>query len=226
MNIDCGGETLVICAERALYWPGRRMLLIADTHFGKDEIFRRAGLPIPDGGGARDLGRLSSLVAQHGAERLTVLGDFFHGAPARSEGFQKQFATWLEAHSQLRIDIVVGNHDRHGATAMWRDRLSWQLEPYLETPFALTHHGRVNERFYTLSGHLHPAIRLRSPTRDRARLPVFWFGDRQAVLPAFGSFTGGADIKPQPGDRVFAIVDSTIVALTFDDRSMYRRHRR
>ena len=219
MNIECAGETLVLCAERALYWPGRRMLLIADTHFGKDEIFRRAGLAVPDGVSARDLGRISTLVAQHGAEHLAVLGDFFHGAPTHSEGFQRQFSAWLEDHPRLRIDIVAGNHDRHGATGLWKDRLCWQREPYLEKPFALSHYQRNSEGAYTLTGHIHPVVRLRSPTRDRARLPVFWFGERQAVLPAFGTFTGGADIAPLPGDRVFAIADSTIVALTAGDRA-------
>lgn len=214
MKIECAGETLVLCVERALYWPARQTLLIADTHFGKDEIFRRAGVPIPEGVSARDLGRISTLVTQHGAERLAVLGDFFHGAPTHSEGFQRQFSAWLEAHPQLRIDIVAGNHDRHGATALWNDRLCWQREPYAEEPFALSHRQRDNESAYTLSGHIHPVLRLRSPSRDRARLPVFWFGERMAVLPAFGSFTGGADIEPHPGDRVFVIADSTIVPVT------------
>jgi len=213
MNIECAGETLVLCTERALYWPAQRALLIADTHFGKDEIFRRAGLPVPQGVSTRDLSRISVLVTQHSAQRLIVLGDFFHGAPAHSKDFQNQFSAWLETHPQLRIDIVAGNHDRHGADGLWNDRLHWQREPYIEEPFALSHRQVYADSSYTLSGHIHPVLRLRSANRDRARLPVFWFGERLAVLPAFGSFTGGAEIEPHPNDRLFAITDSTIVAL-------------
>jgi uncharacterized protein len=213
MNIECAGETLTLCADRAIYWAARRMLLIADTHFGKDEIFRRAGRPIPAAVTGHDLERISALCLQNDVQRLTVLGDFFHGAPTHSRLFQQHFSDWLRAHPHLAIDIVAGNHDRHGVTQLWKDRLRWLQTPDVEAPFALSHHPRDIEGCYTLSGHVHPYIRLRAPTRDRARLPVFWFGGSQAILPAFGSFTGGADIKPQPGDRVFAVAKSTIVAV-------------
>jgi hypothetical protein len=33
---------------------------------------------------------------------------------------------------------------------------------------------------------------------------VFWLRNDHAILPSFGSFTGGADIEPDEGDTVFA----------------------
>jgi DNA ligase-associated metallophosphoesterase len=213
MNILCAGEQLTLCPERALYWPARRTLLVADTHFGKDEIFRRAGRPIPEGMSAQDLHRLTQLLTQYEALRLVVLGDFFHGAPMKSEQFRAEFAAWLSAHPRLKIDIVAGNHDRHGGSGAWPERLCWQREPYLDTPFVLTHQVRGCEPEYALGGHVHPVLQLHSRSGDRARLPVFWFGARHAVLPAFGSFTGGAPIRPQAGDRLFAIAESAIIQI-------------
>ncbi len=45
----CCGETLLLHPERANHLAGRRRtLLIADPHFGKDDVFRRAGIALPD----------------------------------------------------------------------------------------------------------------------------------------------------------------------------------
>jgi uncharacterized protein len=214
VNITCAGELLTLCPDRALFWPARHILLIADTHFGKDEVFRRAGVPIPAGPGGHDMLRIATLLEQHQAQRLVVLGDLFHGAPKLSSDFLAQFREWIDARPHIRIDIVAGNHDRHGAIGSWSDRVRWYSEPLIAGPFALKHNPGDVKSAYVLCGHIHPVLRLRSATGDRARVPVFWFGERQAVLPAFGSFTGGFPVTPEPGDRMFAAVDSQIVAVT------------
>jgi hypothetical protein len=36
------GEKLGLFAERAIYWPARSTLLVADPHFGKAATFRRS----------------------------------------------------------------------------------------------------------------------------------------------------------------------------------------
>jgi metallophosphoesterase superfamily enzyme len=43
------------------------------------------------------------------------------------------------------------------------------------------------------------------------RLPCFWFAARHAVLPAFGAFTGHADVLPREGDQVFVIADEEVL---------------
>jgi metallophosphoesterase superfamily enzyme len=47
----------------------------------------------------------------------------------------------------------------------------------------------------------------------RERLACFWFGRDAAVLPAFGEFTGCAEIDPNPGDRVWVIAGSEVIAV-------------
>jgi metallophosphoesterase superfamily enzyme len=42
---------------------------------------------------------------------------------------------------------------------------------------------------------------------------VFWQRSDALVLPSFGFFTGGADIVPAPGDRVYAVGPERVVAL-------------
>jgi uncharacterized protein len=43
------------------------------------------------------------------------------------------------------------------------------------------------------------------------RLPCFWFGPRYGVLPAFGAFTGNADVLPRRGDQVFVIAEQEVL---------------
>lgn len=213
MRVECAGETWELCADRAVHWPARHTLLIADTHFGKDGIFRAAGIAIPSGINAHDLARLSALVAHLRIERLIVLGDFFHGAPLASGDFLAQFDAWLEAHPTLRIEVIAGNHDRHGGAGRWATRIRWHSKPLLEPPFAFTHEPVANCETYQVCGHVHPVMALRSTSGDRARVPVFWFSDNQVILPAFGVFTGGFSIRPQRTDRVFVIADQEVLAI-------------
>jgi metallophosphoesterase superfamily enzyme len=62
-----------------------------------------------------------------------------------------------------------------------------------------------------LVGLPHPVVRLYGRGRDRLTTPVFWFRQDYAVLPAFGSFTGGYRITPQRDDRVYAVVPEAVI---------------
>jgi len=48
-EIIFGTESLILLADRALHWPKRKTLVLADVHLGKDATFRAAGLPVPAG---------------------------------------------------------------------------------------------------------------------------------------------------------------------------------
>ena len=43
------GTRWVLLAGRALLWPERRTLLVADLHLGKGAVFRARGVPVPSG---------------------------------------------------------------------------------------------------------------------------------------------------------------------------------
>ena len=204
IRVEQSGETLQLLPEKAVFWPRRRTLFVADTHFGKDAHFRRAGIPIPAGPSCGDLERLGAIVDGFAAERLIVLGDFLHADPDPAEPFLEAFRAWRGRRCALDMAAVIGNHDRHGAVSRLGEALRWLDDSRVEGPFVLRHEPEASPDGYVLAGHLHPVIRLRGPGGDRLRLPVFWFARRFAVLPSFGSFTGGHAIRLGTGDRVFA----------------------
>lgn len=192
-----GPAQLQLLADRAVYWPAQAMLLLADLHLGKGDVFRRQGIAVPRGGTVGDLERLDRLLAHTGAQRLLLLGDVVHGA-VHPAPWLAQWLAWRQRHAGLLLQAVRGNHDR----ALQRDALGIQMlgEGIEVAGLWLCHEPRQDGR-PTVCGHVHPVVRL--PGLARA-LPVFWQQGAQLVLPAFSAFTGGWPVKP--GD------DTTLVA--------------
>ena len=210
LTIECAGETLVLHPERALEWPARSTLFVADPHFGKDAHFRDAGIALPDGTLGEDLARLDALLARTGATRLVMLGDVVHARPGRAVGWLEAIAAWRAHYPGLEWLAVAGNHDTGFAPPEdWR--LDWHKEVIVETPFVFAHEPTTHPGGRVLAGHWHPVARLRHG-RDSLRLPVFAFGPDWVVLPAFGGLTGGAPID-DPAMHCYAAVEDRVIAL-------------
>ncbi|MBL8379018.1 MAG: ligase-associated DNA damage response endonuclease PdeM [Burkholderiales bacterium] len=209
MRIEVAGDELVLCRERAIHWPARATLLVADAHFGKAATFRARGVPVPEATTAANLAALDRLIERHALKRIVFLGDFLHAREARNRATQGALAAWRERHAALKLILVAGNHDHHAGDPSAGLRIERVEEPLVDGPFALCHHPQASSAGYVLAGHLHPAYRL-SGKRDALRLPCFWLGPNTGVLPAFGDFTGGHAITPAPGDRLFVTTPGAV----------------
>lgn len=210
-RLEIAGEMLQLLPERAVFWEGRHTLLIADPHWGKAAAFRAGGLPVP-GGTTRDgLRRLTRALEVSGAGRIVILGDFLHARSGRAQATLEGLRAWREQHRDVDLLLVRGNHDRQAGDPPLELGIHCVDGPVREGSFLLAHHPTAAPDTYGLAGHLHPVVRLVGPARERQRLPCFWFGAHGAVLPAFGDFTGGADVSPAPGDRVFVLAGGAVV---------------
>lgn len=212
LSIDLCGERVLLHPQRALVWPAARTLLIADPHFGKDDVFRRAGIALPDGTAVADLARLTALIEVHGCERLLVLGDFVHAATRAGDSFLAAFSEWRASHPHLAMDVIAGNHDRHERAARWQDVVRWHVAPLVQAPFVFAHEPVRDPRGYVIAGHIHPVFHM-ARMRKRLRVPVFWKRADSLVMPSFGSFTGGATIRPAPTDNLYAAGPERVIAL-------------
>jgi DNA ligase-associated metallophosphoesterase len=215
IRVDSQGETLALLPERALLWERTGTLIVADVHLGKAAAFRAAAIPLPGGTTTAILSRLSTALGRTGARRLLILGDFFHARSGRAARTLAAIADWRRGHAELEVVLVRGNHDRGAGDPPREWRFDCRDEPWIEPPFAFRHHPREEESGYVLAGHVHPAVILAGLGRQRERLPCFLFGERIGLLPAFGDFTGGAIVRPQPGDRVFGVAGDEVVPLRF-----------
>ncbi|MGL4692727.1 MAG: ligase-associated DNA damage response endonuclease PdeM, partial [Stenotrophomonas maltophilia] len=89
LPITLAGEAVHLLGARALHWPARNALLIADLHLGKADLFRRSGIGLPSGGTSDDLLRLGAMVHRHDVRRLWILGDVLHGAAHRAAWYRQ-----------------------------------------------------------------------------------------------------------------------------------------
>lgn len=212
MNVVIAGATLVLAPERAMVWPERHTLLIADVHFGKSASFRARGVPVPEATTHATLAAINGLIERHGIGRIVFLGDFLHSRQARAPQTLAALAQWRCRHPELELILVEGNHDAHAGAPPEALGIRMVREPYIDGPFALCHLPMQVAGHYVLAGHLHPAYRL-TGRNDTLRLPCFWFGADVGVLPAFGDFTGAHAITPNPGDRVYVIAEESVLAV-------------
>ena len=213
-------SNLWLCPGRSIYWEEQQTLIVSDLHFGKTGHFRKSGIAVPQHVFKEDLQRLVSHIQYFKPKDLLVVGDLFHSVENKELDL---FRKWRDDLPDLNIKLVKGNHDilkpHWYATAgidVYRDGLNINR-------FCFTHDNlncsksEIPESAtpqYTISGHIHPAIRVRGTGRQSLCLPCFYFGKEFAVLPAFSRFTGTALIDCKEGDRVFALVNNSIVVIS------------
>ena len=211
IHCTVAGEALVLLPERAAYWPARKALLVADFHLGKAASFRKLGIPLPNGTTRDNVARLDQAIAKTQAREVVFLGDFLHSAHGRAPATFATFAEWRAQRPAVALTMIRGNHDKKAGDppAEWDMRCVEAGEA--SAPFVFNHHPGPSQVGYALSGHIHPAVRLSAAGEKSLRLPCFWFGARYGVLPAFGAFTGNAEVLPRQGDQVYVIAEHEVL---------------
>lgn len=206
-TITWHGHRFQLLAQRGAYWRAHASLIVTDVHFGKADHFRQAGVPVPWGTAEANLDRLDAMLDATGAERLIVLGDLFHARTGLSDRLLDCLSQWRARRRGLDVVVVPGNHDAALADEVAALEMRW-VDPVWEAAGLRFEHEPPAEGAYdqpTLAGHVHPAVRLRGAGRASLRWPCFWFGERVAVLPAFGAFTGTHAVRPRAGDQVVVV---------------------
>lgn len=186
VDLVISGEAMRLFAGRALYWPARSRLLIADLHLGKGDILRASGIPVPSGGTGLDLARLGALLELTHAAQLWVLGDFLHGA--RQPRVEAAWRAFMSSHPGCTASVIAGNHDR--ALVPDAAGLVHLPDDVGDGPFRFRHmpvDGPGGPE-HVICGHLHPVVRLPGLP---GRFPALVLDRHQAILPAFSAFTGG-----------------------------------
>ncbi len=205
-------QTLLLLPEKAIFWKELQVLIIADIHLGKVGHFRKAGIGIPKLMEQDDLAVISDLIHAYKPRTLIFLGDLFHSEMNNDWDW---LVLWRSLNQSIRMILVKGNHD------ILHDRfytdLNFELYETLSLgPFLFTHEP-LKAKFlndldsYVISGHIHPGVTLQGGGRQMLTLPCFHFGKQQAVLPAFGKFTGKVCVKQVKNDRIFAVLKNKVV---------------
>ncbi|MBX2816899.1 MAG: ligase-associated DNA damage response endonuclease PdeM [Saprospiraceae bacterium] len=207
MNVEVAGEELVLHHHKAVYWPDRQALILADLHLGKIDHFRNSGLYVPAIAAMDNYERMSSLMLDFEVKRLIVVGDLFHST---LNADWKNFATFRTTFASVDFDLVIGNHDILDV-ALWEKNNVSVYQSLTVGPFSFSHYEEEIFGTYNLSGHVHPGVRLIGSPGHSLTLPCFHFGKSSGILPAFGTFTGLSVLSPQRDDQVIVIGDEELI---------------
>jgi len=203
--------SLKLLPEGAAFLTISSTLIVADIHLGKSAAFRAKGLPVPEGDSARDLGRLFDLAEKSKASQLVIAGDLFHCSSGITPELEAALADFMNRLG-IPVILVAGNHDAKIPALPAELRSVPHLD--MADNFRVVHDpGHANGGCLHISGHWHPVVKIPDGKRTSLRLPCFLFRDNTLVLPAFGSFTGGAVVDVKPRDRVFVALREQVVEL-------------
>ena len=212
-----------LTTDRTMFWEEEKSLIVSDLHFGKTGHFRKSGIAVPPTVYKEDLQRLVEQIQYFQPRELIIVGDMFH-SHANKE--LELFLKWRSDLSGIHIRLVKGNHDILKSDWYAKAGIELSCQTHTVDSFHFVHditdHLNDSEGIavntsiqsgYFFSGHIHPGIRINGAGRQSLCFPCFYFGKKYAVLPAFSRFTGVAIIYPESEDRVFAIVNNSIIQI-------------
>ncbi|WP_086476881.1 MULTISPECIES: ligase-associated DNA damage response endonuclease PdeM [Arenibacter] len=208
MEITIRDTLFTLHPSGALYWKDQNMVLIADVHLGKISHFRKFGSAVPPLAIKSNFERLNQVVSWFKPARICFLGDLFHSTLNKEWRF---FEEWVNDQT-AQIILVKGNHDI--ITPSKFTDLGIQIkEELLINNFLLTHHPAERDGVFTISGHIHPGIKLRGLGKQTLNVPCFHRQPKQLTLPAFGAFTGKFLITPKKGDIIYVTTQNEVLVI-------------
>jgi DNA ligase-associated metallophosphoesterase len=195
-EITIADVTVAMDCDGALYWPEERVLVIADLHLEKGSSFATRGVLLPPYDTAATLERIAVLIARFTPHAVIALGDSFHDrkGPARITAADRAALAGLQRGRDWIW--VAGNHDpdpAEGVGGSFGGALAIGALVFRHEPT-----GAKGE----IAGHLHPVARVAGHGRTVSRR-CFASDGARLVMPAFGAFAGGLNVRHRAFAEVF-----------------------
>jgi DNA ligase-associated metallophosphoesterase len=188
--LSLNGADLLADLSGALFWPAQRLLAVADLHLEKGSGFAARGQLLPPYDTAQTLARLADAIERHEPETVICLGDSFHDGRAaerlgRADG--ERLAGLIGGRHWIWI---AGNHD----PAPPVDLGGMVQEELILGPLLFRHIAAAAPSPGEVSGHFHPKAAFSWRGR-RVGGRCFIGDERRLILPAFGAYAGGLDVR-------------------------------
>jgi DNA ligase-associated metallophosphoesterase len=202
-----------LTTERGLFWEKENALILADLHFGKTGHFRKNGIGVPHAVYKEDLQRMVDLISLFKPKKLIAVGDLFHSADNQE---LLLFSKTRADFSNMELILVKGNHDILSNKWYEENKIQIASGSFHLSDFNFVHDPseiNINIDSYSFSGHIHPGITISGMGKQSLSFPCYYFTENTAILPAFSKFSGIAKIKKKKSNRVFAIVNNSLIEI-------------
>lgn len=204
-------QDLYLVSQKAIFWENKEVLIVSDLHLGKAGHFRKSGIPIPALLHESDFEILNLLIEKYQPASILFLGDLFH---SELNNQWLDLAEWIKKFKKLSIHLVKGNHDILPKYLYEFENIIIHDESLIIEPFIFTHKPLnipFKQDLYNISGHIHPAVSLKGKARQHLKLPCFYFGKNNGLLPAFGRFTGNSLFNICKEDLIYVITGKSVI---------------
>ena len=198
-TLDVVGVSFIADLSGALFWQDESLLVVSDLHLEKGSSFARRGVLLPPYDSAATLALLALVIARRNPRMVIALGDSFHDGDGHNRLSMADREAIVMMQARRDWIWISGNHD----PALPSDLGGVVAEEVAIGPIAFRHEptGASGE----IAGHLHPKARVSTRGRSMERRCFACDGER-AVMPAFGAYTGGLNIR----DAAFAKIFQTL----------------
>jgi DNA ligase-associated metallophosphoesterase len=187
-TVVVAGAALLADPAGALYWPDEQVLVVADLHLEKGSAFARRGVLLPPYDTAATLARLARLVERYAPRVLST-------ADRGALNMLQRGRDWI---------WIAGNHDPDlpdGLSGRFADVLAFG-------PLTFRHEPSESAADGEIAGHLHPVARVAQRGRAVGRR-CFAADGRRLVMPAFGAYAGGLNVRDDAISGLFGTLAFT-----------------
>ncbi|MGL5137040.1 MAG: ligase-associated DNA damage response endonuclease PdeM [Beijerinckiaceae bacterium] len=189
-RLNLAGAALSLDHRGALLWPDEGLMAVADLHLEKGSAFAMRGQMLPPYDSALTLATLSQLITRHRPRRLILLGDTFHDPHAFNRMEPRFRDSLLALSNMLECIWIAGNHDPETPVELAGPKLA----EIAIGPLVFRHEPRAGAQPGEVAGHLHPVARVVTE-RGRLRRRAFVSDGSRLVMPAFGAYAGGLNLR-------------------------------
>jgi DNA ligase-associated metallophosphoesterase len=198
-DFEFQGEHLKLDVRGCVFWPKEQLLIVSDLHLEKGSSFAaRRSTFMPPYDTQATLEKLALCIAEWNPKTIISLGDSFHDQDA-SRRLPQSCRLALRQLMEGREWIwVSGNHDPKPPENLGG---TFCHEMFIG-PLSFVHEPELEFRNGEIAGHLHPCAKVKRRGKSVRKRCVVSDGNR-IILPAFGAFTGGLNIKDPAYDGLF-----------------------
>ena len=189
------GAAVTLRASGALWLEEQRTLVVADLHLEKGSAYAMRGQMLPPYDTRETLRRLQAEVMATLPDAVVLLGDTFHDRKSEDRLARDDAQTLRSLAGATRLIWVIGNHDADGPRALPGD----VADELSVAGLTLRHEPVDGPQVGEVAGHLHPCARVVA-SRGSVRRRCFVTDGSRMVVPAFGAYAGGLNIR----DAAFA----------------------
>ena len=187
-TINFRNHRLHICKEGVLFWLDKKVAIVSDLHLEKGSSYASNGQYLPPYDSEETLKKLLNILDNYKVKKVILLGDTFHDKDSFNRMASKARSLFEELIKYYTVIFILGNHENK----MKIDTIQFYREYVIDDLYFL--HEASKRNIPQISGHFHPVASINAGSKKITAKCII-HTDLNLILPSFGEFTGGLNIK-------------------------------